>query len=151
MEKRQPVQAAVIIYRKTPGDSLLVLGLLRTEEWGGFWQPVTGGVLWGETLEEAASREVREETGIPEPLRFFDMDYEYSFVLPDRYKVFYDDDVRILTEHAFGYETDIEDIVLSDEHTEYRWLTPPEAIEVYEYPEYNEALKRLIKHLDSGK
>jgi len=151
MEKKQPIQAAVVVYRKTPGDGLLVLGLLRTEEWGGFWQPVTGGVRVGETIKDAALREVREETGISGPLRFFDMGYRYSFTLPEKYKIFYDDDVDTLTEHAFGYETDIEDIILSDEHTEYRWLTPPEALGLYEYPEYNEALKRLIKHLDSGK
>ena len=148
MEKRQPVQTAVIVFRKTQGDGLLVLGLRRTEAWGGFWQPVTGGVLEGETPEEAAYREVCEETGIPRPRRFFDLNYRYSFELPEKYKIFYDDDVDTLTEHAFGYETDIEDIILSDEHTEYRWLTPPEALELYEYPEYHEALRRVIRLLE---
>lgn len=147
MEKRQPVQTVVIVYRKTPGDGLLVLALRRTEAWGGFWQPVTGGVREGETLQDAAWREVQEETGIARPRRFFDMDYRYTFRLPEKYKIFYDDDVEILTEHAFGYETDIADIILSDEHNEYRWLTPPEAFELYEYPEYSEALRRVMRFL----
>jgi len=151
MEKRQPVQVAVNIYRKTLVKGLLVLGLLRIEEWGGFWQPVTGGVLQGESLEEAAFREVDEETGITRPLFLFDLNYRYSFELPEKYKIFYDEDVDTLTEHAFGYETDVADIILSDEHTEYRWLTPPDALELYEYPEYCEALRRVIRHLDCQK
>ncbi|HTS83288.1 MAG TPA: lipoyl(octanoyl) transferase LipB [Myxococcaceae bacterium] len=40
-----------------------VLLLRRTPERGGFWQPVTGRVMPGESAESAARRELEEETG----------------------------------------------------------------------------------------
>ena len=148
MEKRLPVQVQVMVYRRTAGGDMRVLALRRTEYWGGFWQPVTGGTWRGETLEETAAREVREETGIEQPLRLFSLDYVYTFALPDRYRPFYEPDVKILTEHSYAYETDIENVVLSAEHTEHRWLTPDEAAALYEYEEYGESVRRLAARLD---
>ncbi len=45
------------------GFSLQVLLLKRTVGRGGFWQPITGGVNYGETNYQAATRELMEETG----------------------------------------------------------------------------------------
>jgi len=41
-----------------------VLLLERTQQRGGLWQPVTGRVEAGETVEHAAARELLEETGL---------------------------------------------------------------------------------------
>ena len=41
-----------------------VLVLHRSPEQGGYWHVVAGGVEPGEAVEEAAERELREETGL---------------------------------------------------------------------------------------
>ncbi|MCM2278409.1 MAG: NUDIX domain-containing protein [Oligoflexia bacterium] len=46
-------------------EQVLEVLLLQTQpERGGFWQPVTGHVESGETPEQGAFREAREETGL---------------------------------------------------------------------------------------
>ena len=45
--------------------------LLKAEKWGGRYIPPSGGVEFGESLEDAARREVKEEAG----LEVFDLQY----------------------------------------------------------------------------
>ncbi|HUO84690.1 MAG TPA: lipoyl(octanoyl) transferase LipB [Thermoanaerobaculia bacterium] len=51
------------IVKVLPHDGQRVLLLERTREKGAFWQPVTGRMEGGETVEQAAARELAEETG----------------------------------------------------------------------------------------
>ena len=44
-----------------PGNRVL---LVRTTKWRGAWGVPGGKVEWGETLEQATVRELREETGL---------------------------------------------------------------------------------------
>ena len=53
-----------IYYREPEDGQYEFLTLLTRPERGGFWQPVTGSVEKGETLEAAALREAQEETGL---------------------------------------------------------------------------------------
>src|SRR4051812_42661610 len=47
---------------------------------GAFWQPVTGGVEKDETYEQAALREVQEETGLTfRATELRDLGYEFEF------------------------------------------------------------------------
>lgn len=55
---RRPESALVIILS---GPSTL---LLERADVPGFWQSVTGSLEWGETPEQAAARELFEETGL---------------------------------------------------------------------------------------
>jgi len=54
-----------------------VLLLHRIPERGGFWQPVTGRRMPGESAEAAAERELEEETGARLPVR--SLSYRHSF------------------------------------------------------------------------
>ena len=56
---------------------------------GAFWQGVTGGVEAGETLSEAAGRELAEETGLA-PERLVPIDYSYSFPIQKEWRILYD-------------------------------------------------------------
>lgn len=93
-----------------------VLMLKRTPERSGYWQPVCGGIKKGESLYDAAIREVTEETGI--------IEYESLQVLPLQFSY---------KETKNGEMMDMEDlcmvmtikgsleVVLSEEHNDYTW------------------------------
>lgn len=96
------------------GDRILVL---RRKD--GFWEFPGGGVDWGEGPEESAKREVKEETGIaPGQLRFLG-------VTSAVYKKGEDDKHSVYI--VYYTETEQENVVLSGEHSEYRWLNRMEA------------------------
>lgn len=63
------------------GDGDRILLMRRTEERGGFWQPVTGRVEPGEAPGEAAQRELFEETGLGAAVS--PLGYEHAFALGD--------------------------------------------------------------------
>jgi 8-oxo-dGTP pyrophosphatase MutT (NUDIX family) len=113
--------------------------LLRTPERGGFWQPVTGNVEVGESFENAALREVREELGIDSVIQLIDTEYSYEFF----------DNGMDQFERIFGVEvTDDQEVRLSPEHTEYCWVSRDKAINDYlKYPGNKEGLRLLFDKL----
>ena len=99
-----------------------VLLLKTTEERGAFWQPVTGGVEEGESDQEAAQRELFEETGIDNDFPVEDLGYEFDF--KTRYGNF-------ATEHVFFVSLDRQMTVKLDskEHQDFRWFSIEEVHE----------------------
>src|SRR3989338_8799200 len=106
---RLPLQVEGVIYTKGKHPKFLLLK--RAERRGGFWQPVSGGVEDGETLQAAVLREVAEETGIVT-----------STVIDSGYIFQFKDNELWTTEYVFGIPVETELITkLSEEHTEFRW------------------------------
>jgi 8-oxo-dGTP pyrophosphatase MutT (NUDIX family) len=58
---RTGVEVAVFATRKRGSEVLIVH---RSPEQGGYWHVVAGGMEPGEAVEEAAERELREETAL---------------------------------------------------------------------------------------
>jgi len=64
MDTRREVSAGGVVYRHQGGDREVTLAARRTRRGELVWGLPKGGIDEGETAEEAAIREVREETGL---------------------------------------------------------------------------------------
>ncbi len=108
-------QVSGYVFRDAGEDTgIEFLALRRSEERGGFWQGVTGGVEAADAdLEAAMRREVFEELGL-RALQIVQSDGSYEFI---------GDEGSLLTEHTFGVEVDpMTEPRLSDEHEVYLWV-----------------------------
>ena len=97
------------------GDRFL---LLRRKD--GFWEFPGGGVDWGENPEQAGKRETKEETGIEltGPLQFLGVSSAvYEKDGNEKHSIYI----------IYLAETDKEEVSISGEHDEYRWLNKMEA------------------------
>jgi 8-oxo-dGTP pyrophosphatase MutT (NUDIX family) len=143
---RLPVQVQGILFRKTNGGVEYLL-LKTTPEREDFWQPVTGGLEEGETTSEALKREVSEETGIKNIVRVIEnVDYnEY----PDAHFVKGFDFIK---EYVFGVEVDSNEMIVIDgkEHSQFKWCSFQEALQLLKWQENKKALSRLNEILKSG-
>jgi 8-oxo-dGTP pyrophosphatase MutT (NUDIX family) len=144
---RLPIQVQGILFRKTNGDVQYLL-LKRTPEKEDFWQPVTGGLEEGETKVEALKREVWEETGIKNVVGIIEnVDYfEYSDA---HFIKGYD----FIKEYVFGVEVHPNEKIAIDgkEHSQFRWCSFQEALELLKWDENKKALSRLNEILSFQK
>ena len=133
-------QVEVIIFKKTKKADIKYLMLKRNQQKGGFWQPITGNVKIGETFEQAAIRELKEETDISDIIRIINTGYSFDFF----------DDNREQHEKVFAVEVaDGVKVVLSAEHTEFQWAKKNECLSKYlKYPGNIAGLKILARLLE---
>jgi dATP pyrophosphohydrolase len=102
------------VYRKTmSGVEFLILKRAKTKIYEHLWQGVAGKIEKGEKAWEAAIRELREETSLA-PLKIFIADHVSSF-----YEEHGD---RLNFVPVFGIEVDSQEVVLSEEHCDFRWV-----------------------------
>ena len=120
---RRPESVLIVIY--TEGGEFLLLERRRPP---GFWQSVTGSLEWGEFANDAARREVIEETGITKGVLVNLQWTQVYEVLPAFGKVYAPGITRNL-EHAFSLRlAQRVPVTLSEsEHAQYRWVSGPEA------------------------
>ena len=109
------------VFRKTDDGLLyLILKRAKTKRYEHLWQGVAGKIEAGESAPKAAKRELLEETGL-KPKHMFVADHVSRF-----YEAHGD---RINLVPVFGIEVDSDQITLSDEHCDYKWVTLEEALE----------------------
>lgn len=125
----------------TVGGEFLLLERCRPP---GFWQSVTGSLEWDELPDEAARREVIEETGIAHGvLKNLEWSQTYE-ILPAFGKVYAPGITRNL-EHAFSLllERRVPVILSVAEHVQYRWASHREALETVSSHTNRTVIERL--------
>lgn len=141
---RAPFQVLVFPYQIT--DELAYALLKRSD--AGYWQAIAGGGEEGETILEAARRETYEEAGLPLDSAFMQLDtVEPIPVIEFRDSSRWGEDVYVIPQYCFGVLVTGRELVLSREHTEYRWLPYVEAQQLLKYDGNKTALWELNQRL----
>ena len=96
---KRPESVLVVIY--TPTGEVL---LLERQTPPGYWQSVTGSLRWDETPEQAARRELGEETGLEAGDLLVDCGYKNRFEILPAWRARYAPDVHRNTEHVFSIQ-----------------------------------------------
>ena len=108
------------VYRQTDdGLKFLLMKRNLNKIYEHLWQGVAGEIEDGETAPEAAIRELKEETGF-DPVKVFVADHVSRF-----YEVHGD---RINLVPVFGIEVNSDEVILSEEHIDFKWVTIEEAL-----------------------
>ena len=141
---RTGIEVAVFVTRKSGSEVLIVH---RSPERGGYWHVVAGGVEPGEAVEDAAEREVREETGLVAKVMAGDkVMYAYSLSEePADRQSLYDPSVAKVEVTCFHVTApDDWEPSLDWEHDGHRWCEPGEAFSTLRWPDTAEALRKLL-------
>ncbi len=130
----------VVLFRRKNEPEFLILQRSDDETiYPGLWQIVSGGIEPGEKAYEAALREVREETGFS-PLGL------YNTPLTNTFYFFTNDSVNLSP--VFAAEVDPnEDVRLSEEHKDFRWLTMEDAISLLVWPGQKNAVRIIDEYI----
>jgi dATP pyrophosphohydrolase len=143
---RAPFNVLVYPYRQVGNDTFEYALLKRSDT--GYWQTVAGGGEDDETPLQAARRETFEESGIPPDSFFIQLDTVISVpVIEFRDSHLWGDDVYVIPQYCFGVLAGARQLVLSHEHTEYRWLDYQEAYHLVKYDDNRVALWELDRKL----
>jgi lipoyl(octanoyl) transferase len=124
-----------------------VLTLKRTPQRGGFWQGVSGRVETTDaTIEAAARREIREETGLADGIEILDLGRWVEFTSPRSGLRF--------RKRTLGARLPagllLASVRLSEEHTEARLVTFEDARSLVPFPENRSELSLLESILAGG-
>ncbi len=128
------------VFRRS-GHSVEYLLLRRTHDRGGFWQPVTGRVEKREKAEDAARREVFEETGF-KTREFLFIEKVHVYFKPGKRRVY--------VEPCFGIGITGTEPILSKEHDKCVWLDFEAAVQQLPHSGLGEALRELHTQLLAG-
>ena len=133
---------AVYVWRRAMDGSVELLQIHRSEATGEYqhsWQIVYGGIEAGETAVQAATRELREETGLA-PRAMFQVEYVETFYFrPKDY---------VLMMPVFAVEVAATDVViLNEEHDAYRWIPATEMAARFMWRTQRDAVRIILEEI----
>ena len=137
---RREVSAGGVVYRREGDDLEVLLAARRTRRGDLAWGLAKGGIELDESIEDAAVREVREETGIDAEIEDSLGETRYFYVW---------DDVRVrkvvhfFLMRAVGGDTNDHD----DEMEDVRWFPLERALKRAAYKGEREVLARAAERL----
>lgn len=126
-EYRRPESVLVVVF----ADDESVLLLKRIKPFV-FWQSVTGSLEANERPEDAACRELWEETGLSTEVGILtDSGRHREFVIDPRWRSRYAAGVTENLEHEWHFQVKsrVDVCISTEEHLEWHWLPIGEAIE----------------------
>ena len=109
-----------IYHQKDKELKFLLLKRNKNKLYEHLWQGVAGKIEKDEKAWQTAVRELKEETGF-EPKRMFIAAHVSHFYEK------YEDRMNLVP--VFGIEVDSKNVILSDEHIDYKWVDFKEAFE----------------------
>lgn len=143
---RAPFEVLVYPYRRKSNGQIEYALMRRSDE--GYWQAIAGGGEGEEKPLEAAKRETYEESGIPPTSEFMQLDtVEPVPVIAFRDSHIWGDNVYVIPQYCFGVTSQDIQIVISHEHTEYKWFSYEEAYQLIKFDGNKTALWELDKRL----
>ena len=129
------IQAHIVAFPKNQKEAVY-LALKRASDvkiYPSLWQVVTGNIEPNETAIEAAIREVKEETSLLIK-NIWTIPFVATFFNP------YKDEIH--SAPVFGFEVEYsEDVKLSEEHQDYKWLPFNKIINLLQFPSHIEGTK----------
>lgn len=140
---RAPFQILVIPFRRTA--TVLEFAVLKRSD-ADYWQFVAGGGEDNETPIQAAKREAEEEIGITGELATLDSVStvpKECFAAADAWG----EEIYVIPQHCFAIDASTNDISLSHEHTEFRWVPYEEARALLKWDSNRTALWELNERL----
>ncbi len=140
MDRTRKVQ--VVVYAMNTDPEFLVLKTIPKEE--SFWQNVTGAIEDGETPEDAAYRELKEETGIGRDM-ILEFSQLFSFKYRDRRNMEVEETV-FSAKVRKGTTVDITKNVYP-EHETFRWCSAAEAEEMMKWETNSRAVRAVMEKL----
>ena len=144
-------EVAIFVTRRRRTEVLIVH---RSPVQGSYWHVVAGGVESGETAEEAARRELREETGLDAAIQRTGKIVEYAYSLteePAERRATYDPSVAEVTVTCFIADApDDWEPQLDWEHDGHRWCSPDDAARTLRWPETARALAESLAPQEEG-
>jgi dihydroneopterin triphosphate diphosphatase len=112
----------------------------------GLWQAISGGGGNGESFLQAAIRESWEEAGIPQSADYFSLETINSVPVH-----FFSEPTPagqyVINEHCFAVDCTQAEIVISDEHSEYRWVDYKTAKDMLKWDSNKTAIWELYQRL----
>ena len=138
---RTDVEVAVFVTRNSDSEVLIVH---RSPAQGAYWHVVAGGVESGESVAEAAERELHEETGLVARVTSGVEVTEYVSAVTGEPAERRDPSVAQVEVTCFrasapdGWEP-----ILDWEHDDHRWCNPQEAFDALRWPATAQALRQL--------
>ena len=148
MEPRPAGQVAEVAIFLARHRRQEILVLHRCPDLGSYWHAVSGTIEEGESVEAAAIRELREETGLDASDRLPRCPRtEFSYRLPQPSRAV-GNDVRVCC-----FLLDVPDQFepkLNWEHDTHWWVTPNQAPAELKWPSLRKALRVLLSNADRG-
>lgn len=146
---RLPKQVLIIPYRIKDENVQFCIFKRKDLE---FWQWISGGVEdFDENIYAAAKREIFEETGVDSNLELTQLECITKIPVVNIVKEFrWGNDIFYADEYSFSVKFDNIDIVLSDEHSLYSWMSFEEAKKLLKYDSNKSALWELNEKIKRG-